>query len=112
MRKANAPASRKRPIANYRVGSVPPRYLLGLIVLGALLGSLVLLRLVRRVSADTTTPVSIPTLGSGVTQDFNTLVLSGTGTLAANTPAGWGFSESGTNGNTTYTAGTGSSNTG
>jgi DNA/RNA endonuclease G (NUC1) len=64
------------------------------------------------VSADTTTPVSISTFGSAVTQDFNSLVSSGTGTLAANTPAGWGFSESGTNANTIYTAGTGSSNTG
>jgi DNA/RNA endonuclease G (NUC1) len=56
--------------------------------------------------------VSISSFGSAVTQNFDTLVQSGTGTLAANTPAGWGFSESGSNANTTYTAGTGSGNTG
>jgi DNA/RNA endonuclease G (NUC1) len=64
------------------------------------------------VSADTTTPASIPAFGTAVTQNFDTLVSSGTGTLIANTPAGWGFSESGTNANTIYTAGTGSSTTG
>jgi hypothetical protein len=42
-------------------------------------------------------------------QDFNTLGNTGTSTL---TPAGWLLSESGTNANTTYTAGTGSANTG
>lgn len=43
------------------------------------------------------------------TQDFNTLISSGSsGTL----PPGWVFSESGTNANTTYTAGTGSSTIG
>ncbi len=78
-----------------------------LLTMGVLLGS-ALLRF--GVSADTTTPVSIATFGSAVTQNFDTLVSAGTGTLAANTPAGWGFSES--TANTTYTAGTGSSNTG
>ncbi len=43
------------------------------------------------------------------TQDFNTLVASGTGSVM---PAGWLFLESGTNANTTYTAGTGSGNAG
>ncbi len=42
-------------------------------------------------------------------QDFNTLVNSGTSSV---TPAGWFFSESGTNANATYTAGTGSGNSG
>jgi hypothetical protein len=44
-------------------------------------------------------------------QDFNTLVASGTGTTA-NLPTGWTFVEIGSNANITYTAGTGSSNTG
>src|SRR5689334_11439800 len=44
----------------------------------------------RRASADTTSAVSISSLGTAVTQDFNSLVSSGTGTLAANTPTGWG----------------------
>ena len=47
--------------------------------------------------------------GAPVTEDFNSLASSGTSSA---TPTGWGFSESGTNANTTYTAGTGSSNTG
>src|SRR5262249_29655203 len=89
-----------------------PRYLFTLVAISGLLVLLPLLRLTRRVSADTTTPVSISAFGTAVTQDFNTLVSSGTGTLAANTPAGWGFSESGTNANTNYTAGTGSGNAG
>jgi hypothetical protein len=43
------------------------------------------------------------------TQDFNTLVASGTGTTL---PTGWTFVESGANANTTYTANNGSENTG
>jgi DNA/RNA endonuclease G (NUC1) len=62
--------------------------------------------------ADTNVSVSIPAFGTTVTQNFDTLVSAGTGTLAANTPAGWGFVETGTGGNTTYTAGTGSNNAG
>jgi predicted extracellular nuclease len=48
-------------------------------------------------------------LGSPYTQDFNTLASTGT---SSTVPTGWAFSESGTNANTTYTAGTGSSTTG
>lgn len=44
-------------------------------------------------------------------QDFDTLVASGTGTTA-DLPTGWTFVEVGANANVTYTAGTGSSNTG
>jgi Domain of unknown function DUF11/Calx-beta domain len=62
--------------------------------------------------ADTTTGISLASTGSAVTQDFNTLVATGTGTLAANTPSGVGFVESGNGGNTTITAGTGSANAG
>ena len=62
--------------------------------------------------ADTTTAVSLTTIGTAATENFNTLVSTATGTLAANTPGGWGFVETGTGANTTYTAGTGSSNAG
>ncbi len=54
--------------------------------------------------------VSLSALGSAHTQDFNTLASSGTANTAV--PTGWEFSESGTNANTTYRAGTGSDNTG
>ena len=54
--------------------------------------------------------VNLTTFGTAYTEDFNTLASSG----ATNTivPNGWDFSESGTNANTTYRAGTGSDNTG
>ncbi len=55
------------------------------------------------------TCVSLTTLGSAVAQNFDTLASSGTSSAL---PSGWYMSESGTNANTTYTAGTGSSNTG
>lgn len=54
--------------------------------------------------------VSLTTLGSAYTQDFNTLASSGITNTTV--PTGWEFSESGTNANTTYRAGTGSDNTG
>ena len=53
--------------------------------------------------------VSIPTLGVPVTEDFNTLASTGT---SSTVPSGWFFNETGTNANTIYTAGTGSSNAG
>ncbi|MBK9527132.1 MAG: VCBS repeat-containing protein [Acidobacteria bacterium] len=57
-----------------------------------------------------TTTVSLTTLGTAVTQNFDTLATSGPeGTLG---PDGWYFSESGTGANTTYSAGTGSGTTG
>jgi hypothetical protein len=54
-----------------------------------------------------TSSISLTTLGTAVTQDFNSLATSGT---SSTLPGGWYISESG--GNTTYTAGTGSSGTG
>jgi hypothetical protein len=54
-------------------------------------------------------PVATTLNSNTYTQDFNTLAASGTGTT---TPAGWGFEETGANANSTYTAGTGSSNAG
>ena len=49
-------------------------------------------------------------LDTAYTESFDSLVLTGTGTEATDTPAGWSFVEN--TGNTTYTAGTGSSNAG
>lgn len=49
-------------------------------------------------------------LDTAYVQDFDTLVSTGTGTEAADTPAGWSFVE--TSGNTSYTAGTGTGNAG
>ena len=46
---------------------------------------------------------------STYSEDFNTLVNTGTSTTV---PTGWDFAESGTNANTTYAAGTGSNNAG
>ncbi|HJQ25360.1 MAG TPA: C25 family cysteine peptidase [Blastocatellia bacterium] len=53
--------------------------------------------------------ISLTTLGSAYTQNFDTLANTGT---SSTVPTGWDFSESGTNANTSYTAGTGSSTTG
>lgn len=53
--------------------------------------------------------VSLTSLGSAYSQNFNTLATSGTATLAL---TGWAMLETGSNANTTYTAGTGSSTTG
>ena len=55
--------------------------------------------------------VVLTTINEQYTQNFNTL--ASTGTVDVSTlPVGWTFVESGTNANTTYTAGTGSSNAG
>ena len=53
--------------------------------------------------------VSLTAAGSQYTQDFNSLALTGT---SSTLPSGWFLSESGANANTTYTAGTGSANSG
>lgn len=53
--------------------------------------------------------ISLATLGTPYTQNFDSLASTGTSSTA---PNGWAFSESGTSANTTYTAGTGSSSTG
>src|SRR5262245_9291274 len=54
-------------------------------------------------------PINLTAPDTAYEQDFDTLALSGTSSVL---PAGWAFAESGTNGNTTYTAGTGSGNAG
>lgn len=61
------------------------------------------------VKAALTPSVSLTLLGTAYNQDFDTLASSST---SSSTPDGWGFSETGSNANTTYTAGTGSSNAG
>ncbi|HEU5255033.1 MAG TPA: PxKF domain-containing protein [Vicinamibacterales bacterium] len=53
--------------------------------------------------------ISLTTLGTPYTQNFDTLASAGT---SSTMPNGWDFVETGTNANTTYTAGTGSSNAG
>jgi len=55
------------------------------------------------------TCVSLATLGSAVAQNFDTLASSGTSSAL---PTGWFLFETGSNADTTYAAGTGSSNTG
>ncbi len=54
--------------------------------------------------------VTLSVAGSPYGQDFDTLALTGTSNTAV--PTGWDFFETGTNANTTYSAGTGSINTG
>jgi hypothetical protein len=54
--------------------------------------------------------VSLTTIASAYTQNFDTLANAGTTNTVV--PSGWAFSESGTNANTAYGAGTGSDNTG
>ena len=111
----NAPASKRNILRSPRSERTrfgrSRRNLFLIIARAGFLGSLTLLKF-PPASADTTTPVSISSFGTPVSQNFDSLVSSGTGTLPVNTPAGWGFSESGTNANTTYTAGTGSGNAG
>ncbi|MGH9967435.1 MAG: DNA/RNA non-specific endonuclease [Pyrinomonadaceae bacterium] len=85
------------------------RHLIAITVIAFLIGLPSVVILIPRALADTSTPVNIATFGVPVTENFNTLASSGT---SSTTPAGWGFSEAGTNANTTYTAGTGSSATG
>jgi len=53
--------------------------------------------------------VSIPAVEAAVSEDFNTLVSSGT---SSSVPTGWGFLETGSSANLLYSAGTGSSTTG
>ena len=102
MKKASAPKSKA---SHRRVR----RSLSGLIIATALLGFSISL-IIRSVAADTGTgSVSLNSVGVASTQNFDTLA----NTLTSSTlPTGWYFNETGTNANTTYTAGTGSSNTG
>lgn len=53
--------------------------------------------------------ISLTAIGTPYTENFDTLANSGS---SSTVPNGWDFSETGTNANTLYSAGTGSSNTG
>src|SRR3989442_9584122 len=53
--------------------------------------------------------ISLTVVDVAYTQDSNTIASTGTSSVL---PAGWAFAETGTNANMTYTAGTGSGNTG
>ena len=54
--------------------------------------------------------ISLTTIGSAYTENFNSLANSGTTNVVV--PSGWAFIESGSNANTEYRAGTGSDTTG
>lgn len=54
-------------------------------------------------------PISINSLDTAITEDFNTLSSAGT---SSTLPVGWSFSEAGQNANALYTANNGNSNTG
>lgn len=56
--------------------------------------------------------VDLRVINSPYTQNFDSLASSGTSNDIGTLPVGWLFSETGTNANVTYAAGTGSSNTG
>jgi endonuclease/exonuclease/phosphatase family metal-dependent hydrolase len=56
--------------------------------------------------------VSLHSLNSAYSQDFNALAATGASNDISTLPTGWIFLETGTNANTTYASGTGSSNTG
>jgi hypothetical protein len=53
--------------------------------------------------------ISLNTIGAWVSEDFNTLANSGSSSIM---PIGWSILETGTNANSSYTVGTGSSNLG
>ncbi len=63
------------------------------------------------ITAPSSSSTSLTTLGVAYSQDFNTLIITGTDSIK-NLPTGWTANETGTNANTTYSAGTGSSNSG
>ena len=56
--------------------------------------------------------VTLTALNNAYTENFNGLATTGTTNDITTLPLGWTFLETGTNANTTYAAGTGSSNTG
>jgi len=60
-------------------------------------------------AASPATPVSLTAVDVAYQQNFDALASNGT---SSDVPPGWGFEETGTNANTTYNTGTGSSTTG
>ncbi|MGC4080872.1 MAG: ExeM/NucH family extracellular endonuclease [Vicinamibacterales bacterium] len=79
-----------------------------LIASSVFVAGVVILAMVVSVRASGT--ISLTSLGGTYTQDFNTLATAGTTNTVI--PNGWDFVEAGTNANTTYAAGDGSSNGG
>jgi len=65
--------------------------------------------IIRLSSSSAAGTISLTAIGTPYTQNFDTLASSGT---SSTLPTGWEFSETGTNANTLYTAGTGSGNAG
>jgi hypothetical protein len=63
-------------------------------------------------SLNVTAQISLNTLNGTYSQNFNTLASTGSTNDVSTLPQGWTFLETGTNANTTYAAGTGSSNAG
>lgn len=72
----------------------------------------ILLLLVMTSVTLTKAQVSLNALNTAYTQNFNALSATGTTNDVSTLPVGWIFIETGTNANTTYAAGTGSSNAG
>ena len=88
-----------------RASVIPRRIRVGAVVAIALATSLVVVQFALAAGS-----VSLTTLGSAYTQDFDTLANAGTGHTTL--PNGWWLAEAGTNANGQYQAGTGSSNAG
>ena len=83
-----------------------PRFLFYISILALLLTSLSGATAAPTSAAGT---ITLTAPGVAYAQNFDTLANSGTSSIV---PAGWDFAESGSNANTTYSAGTGSSSTG
>ncbi len=83
------------------------RSFIGLSVLASVAVAVIVMSITHGAAASTC--ISLATLGSAYTQDFNTLASTG---LSSTLPTGWALSESGSAANTTYAAGTGSGTTG
>ncbi|HXF41932.1 MAG TPA: ExeM/NucH family extracellular endonuclease [Blastocatellia bacterium] len=95
--KSNRRAARRAPLA----------LRIGLVVLAATLALGV--GIIRLSSSSAAGTISLTTIGTPYTQNFDTLASSGT---SSTLPTGWEFVEALANANTTYTAGTGSGNAG
>lgn len=70
---------------------------------------LLMLAVVAMASAESSAGIALTNVAPSYTEDFNSLVNTGTSTTL---PTDWTFSESGSSANTTYAAGTGSDNAG
>lgn len=102
MKKASSPL-----LSEFKLSASRPGSFIGLSVLVSVAVAVIGMSITHRTAAATC--ISLTTLGSAYTQNFDTLASTGT---SSTLPTGWALSESGTSANTTYTAGTGSSTTG